>query len=145
MEPLLTNLLGLPGVDVESYQESANQLILQVEVHEEEATCPRCGYVSHRLHQNHDYLARDLDISGRQVWLKVNRRQFKCQPCGKPFSEALDFIGERRKYTNRLAEAIVKQVVHSSTRNVALNHNLSEDIVWSMVDYVSQKKNSKSS
>ena len=144
MEALLTNLLGLPGVDVESYEESDNQLILEVEVHEETATCPRCGYVSRRLHQNHGYLARDLDMSGRQVWLKVNRRQFKCQPCGKPFSEALDFIGKRRKYTNRLAEAMVKQVLHSSTRNVALNHQLSEDIVWSMVDYVSQK-NSKSS
>ncbi len=144
MEALLTNLLGLPGVDVESYQESENQLILEVEVHDEEATCPRCGYVSAHLHQNHGYLARDLDLSGRQVWLKVNRRQFKCQPCGKPFSEALDFIGARRKYTNRLAEAMVKQVLHSSTRNVALNHQLSEDIVWSMVDYVSQK-NSPSS
>ena len=144
MEALLTNLLGLPGVDVESYQESDNQLILEVEVHDEEATCPRCGYVSRHLHQNHGYLARDLDMSGRQVWLKVNRRQFKCQPCSKPFSEVLDFIGARRKYTNRLAEAMVKQVLHSSTRNVALNHNLSEDIVWSMVDYVSQK-NSPSS
>lgn len=54
-----------------------------------------------------DMQARDLNISQRQVFLKVNRRQFKCLPCGKPFSEELDFIGRRRKHTDRFAQEIV--------------------------------------
>jgi transposase len=38
---------------------------------------------------------------------KINRRQFKCQKSGKPFSEELDFVGRRRTYTKRLASKII--------------------------------------
>ncbi len=107
--PLLTQLLGLPGVDVESYEETDDELILSVERHEESARCPRCDTLSTHLHQNHGYLVPGLPISHyRQTWLKVNRRQFKCGECGKPFSESLDFIGGRRKYTDRYAAAVVQ-------------------------------------
>lgn len=139
MEPLLTQLLNLPGIEVEDYQDIGDQLILEVEAYREHATCPRCGEESHTLHQNHGYLARDLSISNRQVLLKVNRRQFKCKPCGKPFSEDLEFIGRRRKYTDRFAEMVAKQVIHSDIHNVAKNNDLTDDEVWSMVEYVSKK------
>jgi len=145
MVPVLTELLGLPGVDVESYEDSGKQLILSVERHCESAQCPRCGNVSGHLHQNHGYLVRDLGISHHQTVLRVNRRQFKCSTCGKPFSETLDFVGPRRTYTNRYAEWVVQQVVHSDVRNVARNEGLSEDVVWSMVEYVSAKKSPSTS
>lgn len=140
MVPLLTQLLGLSGIDVESYEETGDELILSVEKHEESARCPRCNTVSTHLHQNHGHLVRDLPISHYQkTWLKVNRRQFKCNECGKPFSEVLEFVGGRRKYTERYAEAVVQQVMHSSTKNVAWHQDLSEDLVWSMVEYASKK------
>jgi transposase len=143
MVPVLTQLLGIAGVDVESYEESGEQLILSVEVHAEHASCPRCGNVSRHLHQNHSYLVRDLAMSHYQTYLRVNRRQFKCSTCSRPFSETLDFVGDRRIYTDRYAAWVVQQVLHSDTRNVALNQGLTEDLVWSMVDYMS-KKNSGS-
>ena len=143
MQPLLTRLLGLPGIEVEDYHDQGEHLILEVEADGTQATCPRCDHESTHLHQNHGYLVRDLPISERSVMLKVNRRQFKCAPCGKPFSEALDFVGHRRTYTDRFAQAIVQQVIHSDTHNVALNHGLSDEEVWSMVQYIS-KKNSMS-
>ena len=139
MQPLLTQLLGLPGIEVENYSDLGDKLVLEVEAVTEQATCPRCGQQSHHLHQNHGYLARDLDISQRQTWLKINRRQFKCHPCGKPFSETLEFIGARRHYTDRFAQAVVQQVRHSDTHNVALNNDLSDEVVWSMVQYISKK------
>jgi transposase len=141
MVPLLTELLGLPGVDVESYEANENGLILDVEVHSASATCPRCGTVSHHLHQNHWHLVRDLPISHYgKTWLRVNRRQFKCAVCGKPFSEDLEFMGARRSYTDRYAERVVQQVVHSDSANVARHQGLSEDIVGSMVEYMGAKK-----
>ena len=139
MQPLLTDLLGLKGIEVETYRDHGGGLLLEVEAKSESATCPRCGEVSSQLHQNHGHLVRDLDISERPVWLKVNRRQFKCQTCQKPFSEALDFVGKRMSYTNRLAQRVVQQVIHSDVSNVARNHGLSEDVVWSMVEYLSKK------
>lgn len=141
MVPLLTELLGLPGIDVESYEETEDGLILSVEAHRDAATCPCCGSVSRHLHQNHGYLVRDLPISRyRKTWLRVNRRQFKCSSCGKPFSETFEFVGARRVYTDRYAEVVVADLIHSNTANVARQHGLSEDIVWSMVEYVSEKK-----
>jgi len=88
MEPLLTQLLNLPGIVVESLRETETDLMLESAGH---------GYSSTRssssnLHQNHGYWVRDLPISNRQVRLKVNRRQFKCKTCTKPFSEDLDFV-----------------------------------------------------
>lgn len=145
MQLLLTDLLGLKGIEVESYQERGGSLVLDVEAKSESATCPRCGEVSPHLHQNHGHLVRDLNLSERQVWLNVNRRQFKCQSCQKPFSEELDFVGKRMSYTNRLAERVVKQVIHSDVSNVARNHGLSEGVVWSMVEYLSQKNSTLTS
>lgn len=143
MQLLLTEILNLPGIEVEDYTDVAGELILEVEARTTEAICPRCHQISCHLHQNHWYLARDLSISGRTVFLKINRRQFKCQTCGKPFSETLDFIGNRRKQTDRFAESIVEQVLHSDIHNVAMINDLTDEEVWSMVQYVS-KKNSKS-
>ena len=141
MVPLLTELLGLAGIDVESYEICEEGLILEVEAHDESATCPRCGTVSHHLHQNHRHLVRDLPLSHyRRTWLRVNRRQFKCAVCGKPFSESLEFVGKQRTYTDRYAEQVVQQVIHSDSANVARHQGLSEDIVWSMVEYMSAKK-----
>ena len=140
MQPLLTQLLGLPGIEVEDYHDFGHKIILEVEARTEIAACTRCGQESNHLHQNHWYFARDLDISQRQVLLKINRRQFKCHSCSKPFSEELDFIGIRRKHTDRYAQSIVQQVLHSDTHNVALNNDLTDEEVWSMVKYMSLKK-----
>ena len=139
MQPLLTLLLGLPGIEVEDYHDLGHKIIIEVEARTERVTCPRCGQESSHLHQNHWYLVRDLNISQRQVWLKVNRRQFKCHSCSKPFSEELSFLGRRRKHTNRYATTIVHQVLHSDTHNVAVNNDLTDEEVWSMVKYMSKK------
>ena len=140
MRPLLTRLLNLPGIEVEDYHELGDELILKVDAIRDFATCPRCGQESHHLHQNRGHLVRDLNISSFKVLLRVNRRQFKCKTCGKPFSEELDFVGRRRKHTDRFAEMIVKQVIHSDTHNVAKNNDLTDEEVWSMVKYLSKKK-----
>lgn len=96
MQPLFTKLLGLPGIDVEDYHLFDDKIILEVEAHQVKAVCPRGQIPSTHLHQNHGYYVRDLSLMGRLVLLKVNRRQFKCTTCGKPFSEELDFVGKHR-------------------------------------------------
>jgi transposase len=60
----------------------------------------------------------DLNLMGRAVFLKVNRHQFKCAPCGKPFSETFTFLGQQSKQTDRFAAMIVEQVIHRDLHNV---------------------------
>ena len=109
---LLTELLNLELVQVTKYKNLPQVgLILHTEILSKEAKCTRCGNKSQRVHQNHRYLIKDLPISGQPVYLEINRRQFKCEFCQKPFSEELNFIKKRRKYTSRLATEIIRQVL----------------------------------
>jgi transposase len=138
MKRILTKLLNLPGVIVEDSQESEGILILSVKVAQKTAKCPRCGQISHRLHQNKRYLVKDLPMSNKEVILKVNRRRFKCENCQKPFSEILDFVGKKKNFTYRYAEKITKDVIHSDFNNVAKNHQLTYEEVESMVMSIAQ-------
>ncbi|KAM3104222.1 transposase family protein [Phormidesmis sp. 146-33] len=140
MQPLLTQLLDLPGMDVEDYSDLGRELVLEVEANTTKVTCPRCQNESTHLHQNHWHLVRDLSISQHSVLLKLNRRQFKCHVCEKPFSERFEFIGARRRHTDRFAQMIVQQVIHSDLHTVAKQHDLTDEEVASMVQYLSKKK-----
>jgi transposase len=139
MELQLTELLNIPGLVVEHYRNFGQELILDVEVEADYSSCPNCGQVSNHLHQNHGYLVRDLPLSNRQVFLNVNRRQFKCKNCGKPFSEELNFVGKGKKYTHRYAQDIVEKLIHSDLVNIAKNNNLTEREVEGMINHVAQK------
>jgi transposase len=68
------------------------------------------------------------------VQLKINRRQFRCKKCQKIFSEELDFIEKKRGYTKRLAVDIIKQVLDSNIRSVALRNDLTEEEIESMLN-----------
>jgi len=139
MELQFTELLNIPGLVVEYYRNLGQELILDVEAETDYSNCPRCGQVSNHLHQNHGHLVRDLPLSNRQVFLRVNRRQFKCKKCGKPFSEDLDFVGKGKKYTHRYATNIVEKLVHSDLTNVAKNNHLTEREVEAMINHVAQQ------
>lgn len=139
MTSLLTELLNIEGVNVTGYRNDKDCITFEVCSFKQECTCPTCGQISKTVHQNHYHLAQDLSISGKDVYIRYNRRQFKCKTCQKPFSESLEFIGERRQYTDRLAEKIVLELIHGDIHNVARNNNLTDDIVKSMLQYVSQK------
>jgi transposase len=116
----LTKLLNIEGIKVISHrQHEGIGIILQVERIGKESNCPRCGQKSHRLHQNHRYLVKDLPWGENFVFLEINRRQFKCEKCGKPFSEELEFVRKRRSYTKRLARKIIQEVLENDIHSVA--------------------------
>ena len=117
---ILTELVNIEDIKVISHrQHEGIGIILQIEPGKKESVCPRCGTKSQRLHQNHRYIVKDLPWGENPVYLEINRRQFKCEKCRKPFSEELDFIGKRRTYTKRLAHQTIKEVLDSDINSVA--------------------------
>ena len=108
-------------------------IILQIESEQQQVTCPRCGQKSQRLHQNHWHLIKDLSLSTQPVYLRVNRRQFKCEQCKKPFSEVLDYVNPQRNYTKRLAHEIVGQVLDSDIQSAAEKNNVSVEEIQTML------------
>jgi transposase len=117
---LLTELLNIEGIKVISQrQHEGIGIIFQIEPIRKESVCPRCRTKSHRIHQNHRYIVKDLPWGEKPVFLEINRRQFKCEKCRKPFSEDLDFIRKRRNYTKRLATQTIEEVLKNDIHSVA--------------------------
>jgi len=128
----MTKILNLPGVVVKESWETEETIILSVIVKNKTAVCPRCGQTSRRLHQNKTHLVRDLQITNREVILKVNRRQFKCEGCKKPFSEILYFVELRKNFTHRYIQSITERAINSDINNVARNNKLTAEQVESI-------------
>ncbi len=139
MKRQLTKLLSLASVSVKSQKQLDSTLILEVESNSKKAVCPRCHQSSSRLHQNHYSLIKDIPWGQNEVFLRVNRRQFKCEKCAKPFSEELDFVQKRQKHTLRYAQSITGQVINSDLKSVAQRNNLTESEVETMIDKMSKK------
>lgn len=117
---IFTKLLNLEELKVISYSQYQEiGVILKTESIKKYCICPRCGTKSHRLHQNHRYTIKDLPLAEQQLFLEINKRQFKCDKCKKPFSEKLNFVDSRRKYTKRLANQTIKEVLNSDIHSVA--------------------------
>lgn len=117
---VLTELLDLDNIKVRSHRlHDGIGIILQTESKKIYSNCPRCGTKSHRLHQNHRHIVKDLPCGEKPVFLEVNRRQFKCEICEKPFSEELDFVSKKRTYTKRLANQTIKDVLENDIHSVA--------------------------
>src|SRR5919202_1477713 len=117
---LLTELLNIEGIKVMSQrQHEGIGIIFQIEPIRKEIVSPRCGTKSHSVHQNHRYIVKDLPWGEKPVFLEINRRQFKCEKCRKPFSEELDFIKKRRTSSKRLATQIIQEVLENDIHSVA--------------------------
>lgn len=137
---LLTELLNLEGVKVISHrQHQGIGIILFLESTERESICPRCGVKSHRLHQNHRYIVKDLSWGEQQVFLELNRRQLKCSKCKKPLSENLDFVNRRRTSTKRLANKTIQEVLENDLHSVAKKGVVTTEEIERMLKDVSKE------
>jgi len=138
MKRIITQLLNLPEVLVESNIQEGQTLFLSVSRKVKSAVCPHCSTSSEHLHQNQKYLVKDLPMGDKEVILDLNRRRFKCKKCRKTFSERFNFVGVRKTYTHRYAENIVKQVINSNVSSVARNNGLTDEEVNSMIEDVAK-------
>ena len=68
---------------------------------------------------------RDIPLSSFDVFLGVNRRQFRCKNCHKVFSEELSFVKKRRTYTKRLAEKVIEEVLSTDVVNAGKRNRMS--------------------
>ena len=124
---ILTDILDLTKYDVTGIQLFDNVgIVLHIKSQNKFATCPRCGTESHHLHQNHYHTIQDLPWNEKPVYLRVNARQFRCNKCGKPFTEELDFTPSRRGYTKRFAVDILHQVLGSNISVISQRTGISE-------------------
>jgi transposase len=122
---IITRLVNFDGVKVIDYHFiTENEILITLENKISESTCPHCQHITNKVHQAHYHRIRDIPMSSYDVFLNVNRRQFRCVNCGKIFSEELNFVKKRRTYTMRLADKVVKEVLEGDILNTAKRNGM---------------------
>jgi transposase len=132
----LTNLLNLPGVVVESCNNSENSVYFQLSIVAPGIYCLYCRSYTEELHQIRPIVVRDLPACGKKVYLKLPRRQFYCRCCQRYITERLEFIDWHRKYTRRYEESIYHQVNNSSIEEVSREQQLTAAQVKNIFNHV---------
>jgi len=136
----LENLVDLPKVKIRNVIQEGTEAFLILSCQEEEVKCNYCGRLTDELHQTNNLLIRDLPISGQTVYLQVPRRKFYCKKCQRFFTENLEFMEARRKYTVRYEEYVYNRVNVSSVEQVSREEALSWDKVHGIYQRQCEKK-----
>jgi hypothetical protein len=96
-------LLGVEGIHISSVTETANGLVLHVEIGETLSGCPDCGVIAVG-HGRRRVRLHDIPCFGRPVRLLWAKRVWRCPDpdCAKTtFSEEHELAGARAKLTAR--------------------------------------------
>ncbi|WP_460205442.1 transposase family protein [Scytonema sp. NUACC21] len=135
----LTNVLDLPGVTVESCDSSHDSVCFQLSISAKGTRCLHCCRYTEELHQKRSIVVRDVPFCGKNVYLKVPRRQFYCRVCQRYITEKLQFIDWRRKYTKRYEESIHSQVNRSNIEQVSKQQHLGTEQVKNIFNHINLK------
>jgi transposase len=128
----ITKIVKFEGFKATNYHFiTENELLIELENKVKISTFPHCQKITDKVDQSHRYRVRDIPLSSYDVFLLVNRRQFRCKKCHKVFSKDLSFVKKRRTYTRRLAEKVVKEVLETDVVNAGKRNRMTPaEIDW---------------
>jgi len=130
----LTDILDLSYVQVTGYVKRANRIDVFLEHTKKTAKCPDCGVRSSHKHSEKAIEVRDLSCFGRDAYLVLPRRRFKCRTCGKPFTEHLSFIEFGTRFTKRYEQYLYDLCMEKSHAAVAKHEGVSDTVVRKIYD-----------
>ena len=96
--------LRLPGLVVLDAKESSDYIEVATRYGQEEAACPRCERPTWQVHEWRRQRKRDAELWGKQVWLVLWKRRFRCRACRHVFTEDDPACGRRRRRFHRSDE-----------------------------------------
>lgn len=122
-------LLGLPSLKINSIESFPRKIIIHCETDLGTGTCPQCGEPTSIVNQYDSRQVRDLDISGKEVWLYLRIRQFVCPTCNRYFNESPDWIMPGKSYTRRQAKWVFEMCAKQPFTEVGALVNMSHKTV----------------
>lgn len=99
-------LLSLPKIKVDRVETHSKRIDIYCHSESGSAICPVCQKPTSITNQSYRREIRDLDISGKEVWLHISERQFVCIACNRYFMEKFDWVDPHKSYTKRQAKWI---------------------------------------
>jgi|AntAceMinimDraft_5_1070358.scaffolds.fasta_scaffold32908_4 transposase len=102
-------LLSLPELVVDRVELSTRRITMHCHISTSQRNCPNCLHPTAQVNQYTHREVRDLDISGRQVWLVMQVRQFFCPDCDRYFTERLSFADPGKSHTHRQENGVARR------------------------------------
>lgn len=122
----ITKVIKFEGFRATNYYFiTEDELIIELENQESQANCPNCSKLTDKVHQSHRYRVRDISWSSWDIFLSIDRRQFRCRNCHKVFSEELELVKKRRTYTKRLGRKVIEEVLETDVSNTGKRNRMS--------------------
>lgn len=125
----ITVQLRLPGLVVLEARELSDRIEVATKYQAEAAACPRCQRLTWRVHQWGRQRKRDAQLWGKQVWIVLWKRRFRCRPCRYVFTEDDPACGRRKRTTRRLRGEVAFQAQDATVKAVSRWHGVSEGLV----------------
>ena len=114
----ITKLLGLQGWKAEKVEVGEKEVLVYLD-RIKEATCPRCGGMSHSLYaQGKAKKVLHHWITGRRIYVKVRRRRFWCKACQGPFPEEIPWLRPWARMTRQAEGEALYELRHLSFSQV---------------------------
>ena len=131
-------LLNVPNLKVEQVAISSKQLDIYCKmVLDIGQVCPSCKCKNTLKTPKYRRKVRDLDISGRHVYLYLQVHQYLCE-CGRRYIESFDFVEGGKSYTQRQAKWIFELIAQQSHTQVGslvdISHKTVERICYAQIE-----------
>lgn len=141
----LTELLGVATLIVTMYalRREGNEEVLHLQCAHREgvALCPHCGTLSTSIHQEEPRCIRHLDVWGKKTFLHFLSRRFKCDQCGKIFTEELTFVDAHRRQSIAFEMHIYQSFKTGTCKSIAMREGLSQSTVKEIFNRLAALKN----
>ncbi len=138
-DPLaVTYLLDLPEFTVTrlEYDAHLDLLLVFCQLRYDVAVCPTCATVSAQLHDSKERWVRDVPWAGKRCVLVIAARRFACDGCRHPFTEHLESIAPRARYTRRYEHYLFDQcrgtTIQAVHRREGLGYKAVEGVYYRM-------------
>lgn len=109
-EESLIRALLLPELTLVAFRRVPDSRVIEVVARKvpKEEYCPRCATRSTTGYDRRRVRLKDEPFRGLRVWLIVEKRRLLCKPCGKVFTEPLEWARKGFRHTRRYAYAALR-------------------------------------
>jgi transposase len=98
---LYEQMINLAHLKVDSVEMSDKTINVYCHLDIEEEQCSSCLQMTREFKSYRTHTVRDLDISGREVYLHIRVKQFYCRSCKSYFTQKIPFADSNKSYTHR--------------------------------------------
>lgn len=117
MNNIYEEILDIKGLTVEYVEVSSNRIDIHCKL-DASGVCPLCDTCHKKVNQRYRRKIRDLDMSGKKVYLHLEVLQYECPNCGRTHSQTFDFVESGKSYTKRQAKWIYEMSAKQSHSEV---------------------------